>query len=839
VIFLLKGIWSIPLSITLVLIIALSLLYTTIIETSTIQKTRDSIQSIEIDVDKIINNIIEKFNLNISDPMVRYSLYYSGRVLEFRGSDIPDIIGLEPEDIIFAYYDGAYWHPLPMRIYDKVIWTNVTTIYSLPERISENTTIEIKLPSKYPVYVDPRKVVPEFARASECRILKIVDKMHSMEIASIFLFIKGYVRWGLEGFQLLNSYDHTSIFETFESSEPPMLIEYMKKAGYDSKYIVNTLYTILEKPVKIGKDIDLIIEWEPPVPDGGGSGPPYINLIEIRPQPTSIMMKKDYTIKREAESHLIKLYIIDPSIQSSLKWRTLRLTIVIGLESNESDEPEYPIPIETLSEEPVVRTLEIKLYNDDYGYSYTTTRYIVSDQVNIVTISYTPTPYGSTCKYMYLNISMIDIPSGSNEVWKFRIHPSVYITWFYEYYDSDNRVRESSLYLFNDLPEENGGVQSEFRFWIPSGGSIDKKIVYIPPIQGVSLIKPYSSINISLYVSIIEADQNHYPLNVTINFGGIEEETITFYYQSTKQCILSIMVKDLALLSERYESIPITITVTSLSNDYISDGEVRIGISIVEPAKLWYRITYMLSSIDGTLEFPCVLITSTREDSDDIWGEENNKWYAVSRLFAVHSSESGGIVYVKGLEYTLGLDEFDELPEVAHYRLIIMHGGVTGIIDTGTSTEVLKEPLVDEATIYIFFPEGVNLNETIASPHGFKLSGDIPELPEIPLPLAIALSFIPYGKIASTAYAGFAWTINYIATESTNDVSVDIDRENRVITIHWVRGLFNSNDFNGVIKIEYVGLFTGSNGKEIRVEVNLVLEDGSYRSYVFYAPITK
>jgi len=168
-----------------------------------------------------------------------------------------------------------------------------------------------------------------------------------------------------------------------------------------------------------------------------------------------------------------------------------------------------------------------------------------------------------------------------------------------------------------------------------------------------------------------------------------------------------------------------------------------------------------------------------------------------------------------------------------------MHGGVTGIIDTGTSTEVLKEPLVDEATIYIFFPEGVNLNETIASPHGFKLSGDIPELPEIPLPLAIALSFIPYGKIASTAYAGFAWTINYIATESTNDVSVDIDRENRVITIHWVRGLFNSNDFNGVIKIEYVGLFTGSNGKEIRVEVNLVLEDGSYRSYVFYAPITK
>ena len=54
-----------------------------------------------------------------------------------------------------------------MRIYDKVIWTNVATIYSLPERISKNTTIEIKLPSKYPVYVDPRKVVPEFARASK------------------------------------------------------------------------------------------------------------------------------------------------------------------------------------------------------------------------------------------------------------------------------------------------------------------------------------------------------------------------------------------------------------------------------------------------------------------------------------------------------------------------------------------------------------------------------------------------------------------------------------------------------------------------------------------------
>jgi len=184
---------SIPLSITLVLIIALSLLYTAIIETSSIQKARDSIQSIEIDVDKIINDIIEKFNLNISDPMVRYSLYYSGRVLEFKGIDIPEVLGLKPEDIVFAYYDGVYWYPLPMRIYDKVIWTNVTTIYSLPERISKNTTIEIKLPSRQPIIVDHTKILPQFARASECRLVKLVDKRYGDVVGVIITAL--YSKW--------------------------------------------------------------------------------------------------------------------------------------------------------------------------------------------------------------------------------------------------------------------------------------------------------------------------------------------------------------------------------------------------------------------------------------------------------------------------------------------------------------------------------------------------------------------------------------------------------------------------------------------------------------------
>ena len=68
----------IPLSIILILKIFEGSIYNIFLKTSISQDIRDY-----VDTSVVINDIIEKLDLNISNPSTRYSLYYSGRVLEF------------------------------------------------------------------------------------------------------------------------------------------------------------------------------------------------------------------------------------------------------------------------------------------------------------------------------------------------------------------------------------------------------------------------------------------------------------------------------------------------------------------------------------------------------------------------------------------------------------------------------------------------------------------------------------------------------------------------------------------------------------------------------------
>jgi len=104
----------------------------------------------QFDLDRIINDVTTRLHLNRSDPEIYYELYYSGRVLVFNATGIPQVIGKSPLSISFGYYDGRYRSTLPIRVFDRSLHSSMTNIYIMPKTINNRTKIMIKLPRTYP-----------------------------------------------------------------------------------------------------------------------------------------------------------------------------------------------------------------------------------------------------------------------------------------------------------------------------------------------------------------------------------------------------------------------------------------------------------------------------------------------------------------------------------------------------------------------------------------------------------------------------------------------------------------------------------------------------------------
>jgi hypothetical protein len=121
----------------------------------------------------------------------------------------------------------------------------------------------------------------------------------------------------------------------------------MRRIGYSDKEIYQVFEEVLRERLSVGKDLFVRIEWEEPIPDGGGGSPGYAyNLMEIRLPPWKSMNENDYKLVSSNSSFIKKLYIIDPEV-NDLKWKTLELTITIYLKQ----------------QEPVMRNLEVILEN--------------------------------------------------------------------------------------------------------------------------------------------------------------------------------------------------------------------------------------------------------------------------------------------------------------------------------------------------------------------------------------------------------------------------------------------------------------------------------------------
>ncbi len=773
--------------ITILILSLILLLNVQNISSNTIISAMDSKET--IDTNKIIEEIVEKLDLDLNDPRVLYDLYYSGRVLRISRDVLKEleIMDKSVRDIVFGYFDGKYWHALPIRMYNERVESNLTTIYIIPQKIDRDTIVEIKLPSKQPILVDPREHIPEFARAANCRVITLLDKRVGKPIGYIYLFIGGSVRWGTAGLQLLSTYDYTTVNEYFEASEPPAILDYMNKLGYSEEIKYYIVSQIQNTTVELGVDLNYNVTWEEPIPDkgGGGGDDPYgYNLVEVRPQPLESMIREDYTFDFYNNDYSFKIHAVDP--YRDIKWKVLRLTIVIGCTNTNTGDKD------------IVRTLTVKISCEGYEMEEELT--LLGDKPNILHVQFTPSAYGVEIKEVQIDMAIT--PIVENEKWRFRIYPTFYINW---HYDNIEGVRAKPLTIYPIVRAElHYGFNTNFKEAIHT-------IFMQPPPQLLSIPNPankyvYMGLDVTTY-----APDYVYPLYVRICIGGFVCKTATLWSSGYSEGLnIGMLREDIALLSLLYKAVPITVkTYTYQDIDYYTDIEVYIEVSEYSTTSALTRTMYYIKDEDR------ILFTSTREDDDRIWKEEIR--FIRGTTVVTTTMEHLGVLQEKSYIITFSREtELTELPGDRDYKLSIDTRSPEEVLvcyDDYGYCDYIYNLGVEEAIIDILFPKYMDVRDiTRAKAFKFKLEGVLPELPEIPPPMAIVLSKIPYINVATTAYDAFIWTYNMIAREEDSSLTITIDKDNDKITIHWKRGSFSGNEFEGEIYIDDVYMSEPKNG---------------------------
>jgi hypothetical protein len=752
-----------------------------------------------------ISYVIKKLRLNPRDPRIMYGLYYSGHVLKIKASMLKSIIGLNPRNIVFAYFNGFEWKILPFRIYDRVIRSNLTTIYVMPKKISPNTTIELKLPSHIPLIVNPWSKIPEFARAAKALQLTLKNN-NGVFLGAIYLFIDGSVPYSTADIQSITTIDYANINEYFEASEPPILINYMYKAGLNGEYALAILKQIINKPLILGKDISYSINWLPPVMDGGGGGTenPYnYNLIDLRPQPLRSMIQNDYILDYSKPSYDFEIYTIDPLV-NDISWKTIRLTIIIGLKN----------PMD------ITRTLYVKIYSNDF--SYQDSFIIYGNKKNILSTQYTPSSYGITDKTIHVKIYLDTITD--NEKWYFRIMPMITIKWNY---DNLEDSRAKPIYLF--IP----GEVNKLVYTFSSDHKTGIHMLFIPPLQELSIPYPESATTIKIHVESGNLNNVVYPLYVTIDFGGVSRCTAEIDQPNTPSiCELVLSREDIISLSSQYKPIPVTIEVSTMGNiNTVESTEIDLWVENGDQGVLMSRTMYIYYTSNDDK----ILFSSTRSEDDNVW---HYGCYFIKGRVVMLMAYQQSYIYMKGLELLVSrLMESKNGPynELDYKITIDARSPNNGFIsyEDGSYDQIMNMKL-NKAVLTIQFPDTEGIApDAVCVPLKFDLSGSVPPLPEAPAPIAVVLSHLPYIGLFYEGYTIVSWSYNLLAESTASDISISIDHQNNKIVIVWTNGYFSDNEFAGEIRI--VGIYVYSESGSITISLHLEYDTTS-KDIVFSIP---
>ncbi len=745
---------------------------------------------------------LQPASLAAFDTGARY-YEYSGRVVVARGSDLPFLLGREPREVVFAYFDGMYWQPLPTRIYEEVVETNATRIYVLPERIGPDTIIEFKLPSRPSRATGVETVVPEFARGSTGHLLLVKSPRGGL-ITSLYVFVGGAVESHAWGYTVLNSYDFAGVAESFEALEPSTMLDALLGEGLGEAEAMNAVRNMA--PLLVGRDVVVERETGFPVPDGGGGSNPYAyNLVEVRAQPWMTMVKHDYVLTRANSSFTKTLYVLDPSAPSSVKWTMLRLTIEA-----------YREPARSVARYAVVA------FNSECG-SYTRVIRFYGDEKNIVHVDFTPNAYGATCKRVLFTLRVDGLASG--EEWRVRVIPTVYVKWDYSGVSSDARTKK--LYL--DLLDTTL-VKARI-----ARGKSDTRIYYLSPATLHAFPVTGREATIAIRATSLYGPPAAYPVKITVSIAGIRQATGILYHRSSTTLTLRLDPDTLAALSSLHKPIPVLLRFETL-NPSAPKTPVDIGVGLTSTtAAVTTRTMYTLYGARG--EDPdSVIYTSTALPGSDIW--QSIILFNTATLLSLASGDVGSSTS-RVLSLTARLDrqgESELVPGPRAYQLVLDTSYPSHTLCYGGTCRGYLGDRLWKAVVKVSFPSTAVLRDAGARPSKFSLQGLVPSLPELPAPLSVMLDKLPVLGVLSEGYNVFGWMWNRVAQETANSIYVDLDPWSRRVVMTWTRGALSPNGvLSGTLLIDNVFYSRVPVQGAIRVDVKLYAEGTGVHTYVFTA----
>lgn len=729
----------------------------------------------------IINNIRSK--LGIVDPRRNYYLYLSGGIARFKVSDkIPSLIGKKVNEIAFAYFDGREWHILPFRAYERV----AGSVYLLNNNtIGKETIIEVRLPREYPVRADIKRKIPEFARGSLAYALRVRDRSDKAE-GIIYAFVGGAVRYQMGSLRALVNYEYPGIASSFSTSEAPMIADLMRKAQYSEKEIARMIRYLTTNDEGIIEPL-----WSEPVPDGGGSGGGYdYNLVEARGFPTMELRNTSVALSMPGDSYSFRYYIIDPYL-SSVKWYTFTLGIIA-----------VPNPVKDTS-----GSLKVTVSNPSCGISVSGDFTLYADKANIIKLPITASAYGSTCKYVDVEIKLTNTGSTT---WNITARSVAYLKW---------EVSNSTLYAgytwniiqaFSGEESAQGGTpqSSKIIFTVSPAKKSDTKVFSLPTPSTMAVPEPLKTGRLRLLISAPEGINlaSEGPVSVTISISGLSTCTVSFGPGTPPQeC--DLLVSRFSLAEHVIPLATGKLSVTLEAQGNLDDTKaVTLWISMLEPLKIPTRImsqyeisgsivdtsTYSLDSNAYTMEtfYPEGSFYSEFLFSDDA---TNAKEQALMIALGRKPEKANLYLGHADIDYVLNIQG------LKHDEAFINEQGIY---------EHLISVPPDSVDITIQFPSTHSLSSISTDTKHFDLSGALPDVPEMPFFIEVALSLSHYGCAIVTAYDGLRWSINRINYLTGASLNIDVDRSNNVVYIHWERGSLSNKWPNGIIRIDHVSTTT-------------------------------
>ncbi|MEB3778881.1 MAG: hypothetical protein GSR85_01415 [Desulfurococcales archaeon] len=697
-----------------------------------------------------------------------YYTGYSGRVLRMYGDVIGDLLGLNPLYIIVGAYDGSGWVKLPFRVYDEYMGNNFSIVYTMPERISRDTVIDVRLPGFKPVKVDPYKITPSFARASDGVVeLSIYDVKRSSPVAYLYIFYSERGRatyWNSAHYQYLYTVDYLESNDPFESQFMPAVYQLYKQQGYTdgdlARIVRDAIGEVID--VKLRGDVRITATLNSnPLPDGGG-GLGY-NLIELRPQPTLNMLNEDVSLTYSSNTYSFNLYTIDPNSPSTVKWKYARIVLDLYREEGSGD---------------VVRELVLDINNGDSVTSHPVYAYGDSLYMNKIVVDYMLSPYGSREPAIPISVTLNDLIYG--EKWRATITVTTYIIW------GDipvNSLREKPVeYTLID--------DTSIEFSVNSYRLIDERTVYLKPLIIISAPDVDQGVQTTLAISS-QASQTIYPITLSISLAGIDSCTVTLYdYNDIGYCTLSTTRAGLLSLFSKLDPIPLTFEIQA-SNYPSATETVTIFIDTQQPLTFKSRMMYRVYSSEG-VDQDTHLLTSTRYDLDNKWLIDRS-YYIIGRgVYNSIYSINRGTIAIQNMESLLSWQTGET--GSTNLKLTFVSGGPPESVTECNSWGC-----------YTITGEKLTGLDILVSLNGFDLvngytdysakilgssTGDIIDV-EVPPPLAAVLAKVGYIRKFVSQIQTAIWVINLIKQLTSDDFNVNIDYNNDSVSIHWEKGLFS------------------------------------------------